>query len=262
MFDPTQSADELNKTCQGNISASIKYAQPIYGQFINNTLVYYTNFDTYSDIILSCNVLYDVHDIYEVYLMPRKPILLDESLMLERMFQKSDLRINLLNVKGLALYEKHKVAHAVKAKICCIYFLHTILDIYLDKNTKLSKLECRKDIFQNLTNFFSNSFNVLRFDNVLFPQQGLCILLFENCLTREIHFGILINSLLIKNRLSFIKSDNNQSNDILPDLILVTFQMVYESLFRAIRHTIISSNQRIHNFRKFIGYRNSFTERI
>jgi len=251
MFDPTQSADELNKTCQGNISASIKYAQPIYGQFINNTLVYYTNFDTYSDIILSCNVLYDVHDIYEVYLMPRKPILLDESLMLERMFQKSDLRINLLNVKGLALYEKHKVAHAVKAKICCIYFLHTILDIYLDKNTKLSRLECRKDIFQNLTNFFSNSFNVLRFDNVIFPQQGLCILLFENCLTREIHFGILINSLLIKNRLSFIKSDNNQSNDILPDLILVTFQMVYESLtselldiqlFHRIKGFIISEN--------------------
>jgi hypothetical protein len=113
---------------------------------------------------------YDVRDIYEVYLMPCQPILLDESLMLERMFQKLYLRINLLNVKGLALYEKHKAAHAVKAKYGCIYFLHTISDIYLNKNTKLSKLECRKDIFQNLTNFFSNSFNVLIFDNVILRQ--------------------------------------------------------------------------------------------
>jgi hypothetical protein len=108
--------------------------------------------------------------------------------------------------------------------------LLTTLDIYLNKNTKLSNFECRKEIFQNLTNFFSNSSYDIIFGNVIYPEQGLCSLIFENCLTRRIHFGILINSLLIKNRLGFIKTTNNQSNDILPNLILLSFEMVYESL--------------------------------
>jgi hypothetical protein len=251
IFDPIQSADKLNKTCLENISTILKYTHPINEPFLNTTLVYFNNFDTYSDILLSCNAVYDVRDVDEVYLMPRKPILVDESLMLERMFHKSDLGIYLLNVKGLALYEKHKAAREVKANICCIVFLHTVLDIYFDKNTKLSKLECNKGIFQNLTNFISNSFEVLFFDNVIFPEQGLCPLVFENCLTRKIKFGAIINSLLIKNRLSFIITDNNQSNDILPDLIVVTFEMVYESLtfdlldiklFHRIRGLIVSKN--------------------
>jgi hypothetical protein len=251
IFDPIQSADKLNKTCLENISTILKYTHPINEPFLNTTLVYFNNFDTYSDILLSCNAVYDVRDVDEVYLMPRKPILVDESLMLERMFHKSDLGIYLLNVKGLALYEKHKAAREVKANICCIVFLHTVLDIYFDKNTKLSKLECNKGIFQNLTNFISNSFEVLFFDNVIFPEQGICPLVFENCLTRKIKFGAIINSLLIKNRLSFIITDNNQSNDILPDLIVVTFEMVYESLtfdlldiklFHRIRGLIVSKN--------------------
>ena len=73
------------------------------------------------------------------------------------------------------------------------------LDIYLNKNTKLSKFECRKEIFQNLANFFSNSPYDIIFENVIYPEEGLCSLVLENCLARRIEFGVIINSLLIVN---------------------------------------------------------------
>jgi hypothetical protein len=178
---------------------------------------------------LSCNAFYDIRDIDEVFLMPRKPILLDESLMLENMFEKYSLIINLVDVKGIALYEKTKY-HVVNSQNFLINFLHSTLDIYLKKNTKLSKLQCNKESFQNLTSFFSNSTYELTFSNVIFPEQGLCSLIFENCLARNIQFGIIVNSLLIKNRLTFIKTGNNQSNVMLPNLNCLIFEMVYGSL--------------------------------
>jgi hypothetical protein len=81
-----------------------------------------------------------------------------------------------------------------------------------------------------LTSFFRNSTYELNFSNVIFPEQGLCSLIFENCLARNIQFGIIVNSLLIKNRLTFIKTGNNQSNVMLPNLNCLIFEMVYGSL--------------------------------
>ncbi len=132
-------------------------------------------------------------------------------------------------MNGIALYEKPK-SHVVNAQICCISFLHTALDIYLNKNTRLSKIQCNKETFQNFPIFFSKPSYKLVFNNVIFPEQGLCSLIFKNCLSSQIKFGVIVNSLLMKNRLSFIKSENIQSNDILPNLRVLLFEMAYGSL--------------------------------
>ncbi len=216
----------LNQTCLQNASKILKYATKYNLSTIG---LYLTNFNKYSDIILGCNAFYDVSDIDEAFLMPRKPILLDESLMLENMFEKYRLIINLVDVKGIALYEKIK-PHVGNSQVFLINFLHSTLEIYLNKNTKLSKLQCNKEIFKNLTSFFSNLTYELTFANVIFPEQGLCSLIFENCLARNIKFGIIVNSLLIKNRLTFIKTGNNQSNVMLPNLKCLLLEMIYGSL--------------------------------
>jgi hypothetical protein len=228
--DNILTADQLNETCLKNVSKNLKHIVKLYDEYSDKNCLYFKNFDTYSDIILSCNAFYDLRDIDEVFLMPRKPILLDESLMLENMFEKFEFEVNLLNVKGLALYEKKK-AHDATANICCINFQHSTLDIYLNKNTKLRKQECTKEIFNNFTSFLHSSYDNLAFDNAIYPEQGICPLIFENCLAKSIHFSVLINSFLIKNRLSFVKNgNNNKFNKILPNLIILKFEMVYESL--------------------------------
>ena len=138
VFDQVKTRVILNETCLQNASKILKYAKKYNLSTIG---LYFTNFNKYSDILLSCNAYYDVHDIDEVYLMPRKAILLDESLMLENMFEKYRLIVNLVNLKGIALYENTKY-HVVNSQIFLINFLHSTLDIYLNKYTKLSKLQC------------------------------------------------------------------------------------------------------------------------
>ena len=96
VFDQVKTRVILNETCLQNASKILKYAKKYN---LSTTGLYFTNFNKYSDILLSCNAYYDVSDIDEVFLMPRKAILLDESLLLENMFEKYRLIINLVEIK-------------------------------------------------------------------------------------------------------------------------------------------------------------------
>jgi hypothetical protein len=72
LFDQVKTRVILNETCLQNASKILKYAK-IYN--LSTIGLYITDFNKYSDIILSCNAFYDVSDIDEVFLMPRKTIL-------------------------------------------------------------------------------------------------------------------------------------------------------------------------------------------
>jgi len=226
-IDQVNSATQLNETCKNNISETLKYAQKKAIFNLNVNYLYLSGFDNYSSILLSCGAFYDVNEIDEAFLQPNKPILLDESLKLDKMFRNEYLTVGLLNVKGIALYENKKPLNLLrKSTVCCIEFLHTTLDIYLNSSRISSKFDCRKDVFKNMTNFIAQPYEGLSFRNVIFPSEGFCPMVFEKSAAKTLHFGVICNSMLIKNRLSFIQA-NKSSLPYLEDLEL---EMSYEVL--------------------------------
>lgn len=227
LIDQVKSAKQLNETCQNNISETLKYAQKKYIYNLNVNYLYFSGFDNYNSILLSCGAYYDVNEIDEVFLQPKKPIMLDDSLKLEKMFKNEYLTVGLLNVKGIALYERKNSLNLLRqTTVCCIEFLHTTLDIYLNSSKMSSKLDCRKDVVKNMTNFMAQPYEGLSFRNVIFPSEGFCPMIFEKSAAKTLHFGVICNSLLIKNRLSFIQVNKSS----LPYLEDLEFEMSYEIL--------------------------------
>ncbi len=86
-----------------NVSKTLEYAEVLNDVYLNQNYVYIKDFDTYSDILLSCNTFYGLFGVDEVFLMPRRPILLDESLILENMFEERDLIVNLLRERNSSI---------------------------------------------------------------------------------------------------------------------------------------------------------------
>ena len=96
------------------------------------------------------------------------------------MFKNEYLTVGLLNVKGIALYENKKSLNLLrKSTVCCIEFLHTILDIYLNSSRINSKFDCRKDMYKNMTNFIAQPYEGLSFRNVIFPSEGFCLFFWQ-----------------------------------------------------------------------------------
>ena len=130
----------LNQTCLQNATEIIKkYARKVSSKTATtlndpnvreefNLII--EGFETYSDILLSCNSLYDVSDTDFILLIPKYPILVDQTLQLEKMFNRYDVTIGLLNVKGIVAFRKLKTFTTFsKNLVSTINLLNSKLDV-------------------------------------------------------------------------------------------------------------------------------------
>ena len=220
----------LNETCIKNITETLqKYFLKEQHETDNVALI--EGFDKYSDILLSCNAFYDVKEIDEVYLYPKYPLLIDDSLKLEKMFHKYAITSFLFDFTGIEVYKKREEAETVKPLPgCCISFYSGILDFYLNERI-MTNDECREEIFYNLTNVFQ-PFKSVRFRNVIFPKTGVCMSLFNNSQAKVLFFGRMINSLLISNRLNFIKTNSSGMKRLKNLFLEMSFESVTQNFLQ------------------------------
>ncbi len=107
LFFTGENTLRLNETCKENITRSwVKYTKYIIDNDIREQTLIISNFNTYKEIVLSCNFYYYTTDIKSAYLMPKTSLILDESFRLDDLFREDNiLKIYLLNLKGIAFYQ-------------------------------------------------------------------------------------------------------------------------------------------------------------
>ena len=201
---------------------------------IENNLVEYifTNFKHFSDLIPDCNQAYSMFKLASVKFVPSKRILLynEDTFSLGKMFKpkRNLIALTFRNFIGFDLSTELST-DAVRVESEMDYFLIFELfrlDFYLNE-TKLKASQCNEETFWNLTSFL-RYFYAAFFFKVAYPQEGLCPLVFtRNSRIKWLTFNNVINSLLIKNRLTFLNSSSPFSKSSIESLDI---QVTYETL--------------------------------
>jgi hypothetical protein len=214
-----------NKTC----NADNKHL--IINQIENNLIEYiFTNFKNFSDLIPGCNQAYNMFKVASVKFVPSKRILLysEDTFSLGKMFKpnRNLIALTLRNFIGLDLSTALSTDAVESEMDYFLIFEHFRLDFYLNE-TKLKASQCNEETFWNLSSFL-RYFYAAFFYKVAYPQEGLCSLVFtRNSRIKVLTFNNVINSLLIKNRLTFLNYSSSFSESSIESL---TIQVQYETL--------------------------------
>ncbi len=171
---------------------------------------------------------------------------MDQTLQLGKIFNRYDVTVVLLNVKGIVAYKKLKSMKTFRKNlVSTINLLSGKFDVYLNGKI-MSNDECKEENFQKLTNTFQ-PYDYLFFQQVIFSKTGVCMAIFENFQSKGIYFGIIFKSLLISNRFNLIKtntSDLTHLKVLFFELFFqsVTSQFLNSKLFYKIKFLIITRN--------------------
>jgi len=210
----------------------------------------FSGFNKYSDLKLDCNKKYENENVSLIVFIPKTEILLNEDFKLEKILTKNEdfFEIYLINIKGISFYEElvSEKIESTRAISENLHFYFGKLEAYLNETKIIPQMQCNQKTFLNMTNSIQRFFS-LDFYQIVYPQEGVCAHVFQKCLARVILFNNIINSYLIKNRLSFL----NKNKTFIPKLEFLRFELFYESLtsslidkylFQNVRHLIICRN--------------------
>ena len=217
-----------------NIQNSIGFCSPGKKSYFSNeneqNILLISNFDQFQDLFLDCKEKHNMS--WFVYFLPNRPILIDKSLIWERIFSKKYLKLirNLFmnNFKGFDI--NAKPVSFQNATFASINFMYSFsnLDFYMN-DALIKKSECRKEFFDFSQKTLFSSFNYMTFIYTKY-QEEICPFVFQNSFLYQIYFTDITNSFLSKNLLNFIDVDFNETEA--PDIIIkdVILQMNYVSL--------------------------------
>ena len=189
-----------------------------------------SNFNKFQDLFLDCKEVYNMS--WYVYFMPNKRILIDQSLIWEKIFDKKSLKsiknLFMNNFKGFDMNAKPITFQNTTFVSINIMYAFSNLDFYMN-NTLIKKSECRKDFFNLKEKSFFYSFNYVSFIYTKY-QEELCPFFFHGSFAYEIYFTDVTNSYLSRNLLNFIEVDFNETEA--PDVLIrkIMLQMNYVSL--------------------------------
>jgi hypothetical protein len=205
------------------------------------------NFNTFQDLILDCNLTYNITEYLVMW--PKHRLLLDESFKFERIFLQNKIDslsvIDLGNLKGIDLNSKPFILKSKRYRQRTILDIHmSMLNIY-SNSTLLDSNRCNRDVFsRQLTNFAQYVF-AIKIQNSFYPSMW-CPYFFNNFDLTDFVLLDIKNSFLIKNRLKF--NQLNSSNVYLKHLRKLVLGLTYEyldlsnlssDLFRKIKYLII-----------------------
>ena len=195
---------------------------------LNTTDVYFVDFKNYKDIILFRCKRFDTVNISNVYLIPKNPMLLGETLQLKELFVDNFfLNLYLMKINGFVFYNlQKKIEYTENPVFCCVTFKFSKLDIYLNwTSTPISKDQCDENTFHSLTSFLQ-PYPYLDFESIIYPKEGLCKLIFKNLKVQVLFFRKVTHSLLMTNRLIFIGKNVTR----IESLVMLTIDMYHEGL--------------------------------
>ena len=120
-----------------------------------NSLVI-SNFDKFQDLYLDCKEAYNMS--LFVFLMPNKPILIDQSLIWEKIFDQKSLKylnnLYLNNFNGFDMNAKPVSFQNTLFGNVFIMYAFSRLDFYTN-NTLIKKSDCKRELFDvNQKTFF------------------------------------------------------------------------------------------------------------
>ena len=164
---------------------------------LNGTSIF-SHFTSFEQLILACNQTYDTSDALQF--VPRKRLLIDKTFQLDRLIDASLLPsmeyVAFVNAKGLDLNFRTDV------KLRMFFLTFSVFDIYLDG--KLTR-DCDSKTYALDRNTIISIVNAIIFNQNIYPTQGVCPLLFVKAKIKYLSFNDIANTLLVKNRLKFIK---------------------------------------------------------
>jgi hypothetical protein len=236
----------LNETCLKNNNKIINDFMDIILEN-GEQIITFAGFNKYRDLKLDCNRKYENENSSQIIFIPKIEILLNEDFKFEKMLTKiEDFQIYVKNMKGISFYEELISEINESTSFVNIFFFFGKLEAYLNETKIIPQMQCNQETFLNKTSSIQR-FDILSFDQIVYPQEGVCAHVFQKCLARVILFDNIINSHLIKNRLSFL----NKNKTFIPKLEYLGFELFYESLtsslidkylFQNIRYLLLSRN--------------------
>jgi hypothetical protein len=224
---------ELNKTCKENITRSEdKYTKYIMDEAVFDYILILHNFNTYKEIVLSCNFYYYITYIKSIYLMPKTSLILDESLRIDDLFHEDNFHsIHLLNLKGIAFFQTKLPLFQLSLKVYFHFVSSSSFKSFILSNnqtTPMTLSQCNEKALQNMTTFIQPLIS-LTFENFLYPREGFCSFMFKQSIISNFRFGNIYNSFLIENRLSFMKTNYSRTL-IMSNLEFIDLDLFYEKL--------------------------------
>ena len=179
----------------------------------DSKLILFSNFDNLKELALFGNdttlkctpISINITESNQAYFIPNRPIFLDESLELAKLFDVTQVQLIVFHkVKGITpkikLIVLSKEPLNINLGLC-----FSILDFYSNNGTLI--IGCSSRNFNN-ENYFHPSMSIV-FRKVIYPRSGLCPLVFKNSQARQISFEDISNSLILRNQLRFSSIDDD-----------------------------------------------------
>ena len=218
----------LNFNIQASIGECISKTNSYFSN--ENEFLVISNFNKFQDLFLECKEVYNIYSF--AFFMPNKPILIDQSLKWEKIFDKKSFKsLNNLfmnNFKGFDMNAKPIGFQNTLIVNRYLLYAFSSLDFYIN-NTLIQKSDCKIELFDSNEKKIFYSFTWISFIYTKY-QEEICPFVFQNSFLDQIYFTDITNSFLSRNLLNFVDVDFNKTDA--PGVIIrkVILQLNYASL--------------------------------
>jgi hypothetical protein len=202
------------------------YTKRVLTGSISQNISVFSNFNSFTDLHSNCNRTYDTSSYLEFY--PNRNLIIDETFDIEKIIAVKKInivsQIQMAKIRGINVQNTY-FKNLNFSEIIQLTLKFSEFNIYYGENLINDSTCTRKRLS---VNSFLRPFKGLTFRKTIFHQTPICPFLFRDSLF-QLDIGDLFNTLLIKNRLKFIKVTEKLTFLDKPIMVL-HLELYYESL--------------------------------
>ena len=190
----------------------------------------FSQFTNFSQLLLDCNQTYNTSRIVDF--LPRHRLVVDKSLQLGKLINVRHLFsmkfVEIINTNGFDLnYHQVFGQRHTPIRIAFLYVTMSSLDIYLDG---ILTRDCDSATYADRYSLLTTA-DMIYFRQNIYPPT-ICPYVFVNASTSQLIFSDITDSLLVKNRLSFVNPNGTTLYLNTTPLQILTLAMYYGRVTR------------------------------